>query len=126
MLLLQFQHKEWHQVRAQCMNRADPKRPGEQTVLVTAEAADDFGLFQNLPGMPHDFLADCRDMDAAVGPLEKRRTELFLEFVNLPRECWLADKTALGSLSKVQGFADGDEVFKVAEVHLDNRINRLK
>ena len=108
------------------MNRTDPKGSGEQIILITAEAADNFGLFQNLPGMPNDLLADCRDMDAAVGPLKKRRTELFLEFVNLSGECGLAYKTVLGSLPKVQGFADGDEVFKVAEVHLDNRINRLK
>ena len=83
------------------MNRADPKRPGEQIVLITAKAADDFGLFQNLPGMPNDLLADCRDMDTAVGPLEKRRPEILLQFVNLSRKRWLADKTALGCLPKV-------------------------
>ena len=108
------------------MNRTDPKGSCQQVILVASQAANDFGLFQNLPGMPNDLLADCRDMDTAVGPLEKRRTELFLEFVNLPGKRGLADKTALGSLSKVQGFADGNEVFKVPEVHFDNRINRLK
>ena len=74
------------------MNRADPKWSCQQIILITAEAANDFGLFQNLPGMPNDLLADCRDMDATVGPLEKRRTEFFLEFVNLSGECGLADK----------------------------------
>ena len=83
------------------MNRADAKRPCQQIILITAEATNDFGLFQNLPGMPNDLLADCRDMDTAVGSLEKRRTELFLEFVNLSGECGLADKTALGCLPKV-------------------------
>ena len=108
------------------MNRTDPKGSCQQVILIASQAADDFGLFQNLSGMPHDLLADCRDMDAAVGSLEQRRAEFFLQFVDLPGKRGLAHKTALGGLPKVQGFADGNKVFKVPEVHLDNRINRLK
>ena len=108
------------------MNRTDPKGSCQQVILIASQTADDFGLFQNLPGMPNDLLADCRDMDAAVGPLEKRRPEFFLQFVNLSRKRWLAHKTALGRLTKVQGFADGNEIFKVPEVHFINRMCRSK
>ena len=52
--------------------------------------------------------------------------QLFLDLSHLATQRRLAHKTALGGLPKVQGFADGNEVFKVPEVHLDNRINRLK
>ena len=108
------------------MNRTDPKGSCQQVILIASQTADDFGLFQNLSGMPNDLLTDCRDMDAAVGPLEKGGTEFFLQFVDLPGKRGLADKTALGGLSKVQGFADSNKVFKVPEVHLDNRLDRLK
>ena len=108
------------------MNRTDPKGSCQQVILIASQTADNFGLFQNLSGMPNDLLADCRDMDASVGPLEKRSAEFFLQLVNLPRKRGLAYKTALGGLSKVQGFTHGNKVFKVPEVHLDNRSNRLK
>ena len=99
------------------MNRTDPKRARQWIILGVSQAANDIGLFQNLSGVPNDLLTDCCDMDAAVGPLEKRSAEFFFELVNLPRKRGLAYKTALGGLSKMQGFADGNKVFKVANVH---------
>ena len=100
------------------MNCADPKRTRQWIVLSVAKAADNFGLLQYLPCVTDDSLPNRGDMYTAVRPLEKDRTELLFKLVNLPRKRWLTDETALGSLAEVQGFAYGDEIFKITEIHL--------
>ena len=80
------------------------------------QAADRVGLLKNLTGMDSDLLADGRDVHTAVGAFKQHYPELLLEFMDLPRQSWLADKTTLCRPPKVQSFAEGNQVLKVLEV----------
>ncbi len=81
------------------------------------QAVDRVGLLKNLAGMDSDLLADGRDVYTAVGAFKQHYPELLLEFMDLPRQGRLADKTTLCRAAKVQSLANRNEVLKVLEVH---------
>jgi len=68
-----------------------------------------------------EHLAGGCELDVVFGPIEEPDTELVLKELDLLAERRLADVQSVGSLTKVEGFGDGDDVSKVAEFHDGSR-----
>jgi hypothetical protein len=69
----------------------------------------------------HKHLAGRCELDVVFGPIEKPDTELVLKELDLLAERRLTDVQSVRSLTKVEGFGNGDDVSEVAEFHEGSR-----
>ena len=65
----------------------------------------------------HQWAARGRYDHAAAGALDELHAEFGLQLLQLEAQCALADVAAHGGVAEVAELGDGDEVFKITEVH---------
>jgi hypothetical protein len=75
------------------------------------------GLFDHLPGVRHDRLADGRHLNRAVGALKDPDAQFVLQLLDLTAQRRLADKSALRRPAEIAGLCDGDGVFEIPEFY---------
>ena len=106
-----------HQVGGQGRNRAEPQAAGEGIAVGLGVVTDRIGLVDHPARHRHHLGAHRGNLDPAVGALEQRDAELFLELAHLPAQGRLTDVTGLGGAAEMAEIGDRDDVAEIAQVH---------
>ena len=90
-----------------------------------AGAGGEIQLTDGIARLLDDALADRRDRDLALSPLEELRLQLLLQLLNRHRQRGLADEAALRGTAKVFFLRHRDDVAKLVERHC-RRLRKLE